>query len=90
MILTMLPLSNVMAMETNSPSPKAIYTEAPTLEINENDGIYSVTATDANGNIIFEKNENAGTIEEIINNTYDNILEESAKSCIFLVNTNKF
>ena len=23
-ILTMLPLSNVMAMETNSPSPKAI------------------------------------------------------------------
>lgn len=30
-ILTMLPISNVMAMEKNSPSPKAIYTEAPIL-----------------------------------------------------------
>lgn len=80
-ILTMLPISNVMAMGTTPLNPKAIYTEAPTLEINENNGTCSVTATDANGNIVFEKTENADSIEDIIYSTYDTILAESAKSC---------
>lgn len=76
-LLSLSATGTAMADDKNNRS-----VEIPTLKVVQyENGLYFVRAEDKNGNVIYSKDRLAGTLEDIIEDSYNNIFRVAANSC---------